>query len=163
MSRSLRLSLALMAGLTLPQMCHSADNRTLASIQEEIWALPLTLPSVAYVVRPVGNGPFPLAVMNHGVSLNPVDRSFFPLVEFRDAAMWFARRGYLVVAPTGSGYGAAALDTPEHGLFAVFYSKIGQCENPNFRDAGMAVALLDKWIIDYMTEQKLAIPERAIG
>ena len=119
-------------------------------------------PTIAYVVRPVGSGPFPLAVMNHGVSLNPVDRSFFPLVEFRDAAMWFARRGYLVVAPTGSGYGAAALDTPEHGLFAVFYSKIGQCQNPNFRDAGMAVALLDKWIIDYMTEQKLAVPDSAI-
>ena len=76
--------------------------------------------------------------------------------------MWFARRGYLVVAPTGPGYGAAALDTPEHGLFAVFYSKIGQCENPNFRDAGMAVALIDKWIIDYMTEQKLAVPDSAI-
>jgi dienelactone hydrolase len=44
-------------------------------------------------VRPVGDGPFPLVIMNHGVSLNPTDRSFFPLVEFRDAAKWFARRG----------------------------------------------------------------------
>ena len=52
----------------------------------------------AYLVRPVGDGPFPLAIMNHGVSLNPTDRSFFPLVEFRDAAKWFAKRGYLVVA-----------------------------------------------------------------
>jgi hypothetical protein len=42
---------------------------------------------------------FRFAVMNHGVSLNAHERSFFPLVEFRDAAMWFARRGYLVVAP----------------------------------------------------------------
>jgi dienelactone hydrolase len=162
MSRLLCLSLALMAGLTVPQMCHSADNRTLASIQEEIWALPLTLPTIAYVVRPVGNGPFPLAVMNHGVSLNARERGFFPLVEFRDAAMWFARRGYLVVAPTGSGYGAAALDVPERGLFSVFYSKIGSCENPNFKDAGMAVALLDEWIIDYMTREKLAAPNSAI-
>jgi dienelactone hydrolase len=100
--------------------------------------------------------------MNHGVSLNARERSFFPLVEFRDAALWFARRGYLVVAPTGSGYGAAALDVPERGLYGVFYSKIGGCDNPNFHDAGMAVALLDKWIIDYMTEQKLAKPDSAI-
>ena len=28
-----------------------------ASIQEEIWALPLPLPMFAYVVRPVGDGP----------------------------------------------------------------------------------------------------------
>jgi len=149
-------------GLAVATPSRASDDRAALRIQEEVWALPLIHPTSAYVVRPVGNGPFPLAVMNHGVSLNPVDRSFFPLVEFRDAAMWFARRGYLVVAPTGSGYGAAALDTPEHGLFAVFYSKIGQCQNPNFRDAGMAVALLDTWIIDYMTGQKLAMPDSAI-
>ena len=71
-------------------------------LQEEVWALPLPWPTIAYVVRPVGNGPFPLAIINHGVSLDPVQRSFFPLVEFRDAAMWFARRGYMVVAPSGS-------------------------------------------------------------
>ena len=162
MSRSLCLSLALLAMLVVPGVCQSADNRTLLPIQEEIWALPLALPTLAYVVHPVGDGPFPLAVMNHGVSLNAHERSFFPLVEFRDAAMWFARRGYLVVAPVGTGYGAGALDVPEHGLFSVFYSKIGSCENPNFRDAGMAVAAVDKWIIDYMADQKFAVPGNAI-
>jgi dienelactone hydrolase len=164
MLRSLCLLIACCASaiLTIAGACKSAENQTLPPIQEEVWALPLTHPTIAYVVRPVGAGPFPLAVMNHGVSLNPRERSFFPLVEFRDAAMWFARRGYLVVAPTGSGYGAAALDAPERGLFAVFYSKIGACENPNFRDAGMAVALLDKWIIDYMTDEKLVAPNSAI-
>ena len=100
--------------------------------------------------------------MNHGVSLNQQERGFFPLVEFRDAAMWFARRGYMVVAPSGSGYGAAALDDPERGLYSLFYSKIGSCDNPNFRDAGLAVALIDKWIIEYMTDQKLIVPDNVI-
>jgi dienelactone hydrolase len=164
MLRSLWLLIACCASAILATAgpCKGADNRTLLPIQEEVWALPLIHPTVAYVVRPVGKGPFALAVMNHGVSLNARERSFFPLVEFRDAAMWFARRGYLVVAPTGSGYGAAALDVPEHGLFSVFYSKIGACENPNFQDAGLAVALLDKWIIDYMAEEKLVAPDSAI-
>ncbi len=148
--------------LAVPAPSQGEDNRTLLNVQEEVWALPLTLPTVAYVARPVGDGPFPLAVMNHGVSLDPQQRSFFPLVEFRDAALWFARRGYMVVAPAGSGYGAGALDAPELGLFSLFYSKVGRCDSPNFHDAGMAVALLDKWIIDYMTEQKLAIPNDAI-
>jgi len=167
MYRSLRfpslhflLALAL-AALVTDQPCRGEDNQALP-VQEEIWALPLIHPTLAYVARPVGKGPFPLAVMNHGVSLDARQRSFFPLVEFRDAALWFARRGYLVVVPTGSGYGAAALDVPERGLYGVFYSKIGSCSNPNFRDAGMAVALLDKWIIDYMTEQKYVVPESAI-
>jgi dienelactone hydrolase len=151
-----------LAGIEMREPCWADDTPTPRAIQEEVWGLPLIHPTIAYVVRPVGPGPFPLAVMNHGVSLNPQERGFFPLVEFRDAAMWFARRGYLVVAPAGPGYGAAALDAPERGLFAVFYSKIGACENPNFRDAGMAAALLDKWIIDYMTDEKLVVPDSAI-
>ena len=60
------------------------------------------------------------------------------------------------------GYGAAALDDPERGIYSVFYSKIGGCDNPNFRDAGFAAALMDKWIIDYMTEQKLIVPDKVI-
>ena len=136
-------------------------------IQEEIWALPLPLPMFAYLVRPVGDGPFPLVIMNHGVSLNPTDRSFFPLVEFRDAAKWFAQRGYLVVAPVGTGYGAAAIDIPEHGLYGPFFSKVGKCSNPNFRAPGLAVAQVDLWIIDYMTAEKRIVPKehrrRAVG
>ena len=149
--------------IILPSIAAFADERPAdPAIQEEVWALPVTLPTIAYVVRPAGRGPFPLAIMNHGVSLNQQERSFFPLVEFRDAAMWFARRGYMVVAPTGAGYGAGALDEPERGLYSLFYSKIGYCDNPNFRDAGLAVALLDKWIIDYMTNQKLIVPNNVI-
>src|ERR1700750_2264438 len=111
------------------------DKRGERAIREEVWAIPVTLPTIAYVVRPVGDGPFPLVVMNHGVSLDQRERSFFPIVEFREAAMWFARKGYMVVAPTGSGYGAAALDIPERGLYGPFFSKIGSCDNPNFKDA----------------------------
>ncbi|MHC2665540.1 hypothetical protein ACMA5K_29235 [Bradyrhizobium diazoefficiens] len=53
-----------------------ADNEAASRrIQEEVWALPLPLPMFAYVVRPVGDGPFPLAIMNHGVSLDPKQSS----------------------------------------------------------------------------------------
>ena len=88
--------------LVLAVAAFAEDQPANRAIQEEVWAIPVTLPTIAYVVRPVGNGPFPLVVMNHGVSLNQRERSFFPLVEFRDAAMWFARKGYMVVAPSGS-------------------------------------------------------------
>src|SRR5579871_1151498 len=149
MFRSLWFFLAFGACIALaePDTCRGADNRTLLPVQEEIWALPLTLPTVAYVVRPVGNGPFPLAVMNHGVSLNARERSFFPLVEFRDAAIWFARQGYMVVAPAGPGYGGGGFDVPERGLYGPFFSHVGPCEKPNFRGAGLAIATLDSWII----------------
>jgi dienelactone hydrolase len=160
-SRAL-FALAVLAVLVTTDVCRSDDSRTLLPVREEIWALPLVLPMLAYVVRPVGDGPFPLAVMNHGVSLNVTDRSFFPLVEFRDAAVWFARRGYLVVAPVGSGYGAAAVDIPELGVYGLFFSKIGKCSNPNFQDPGLAVAQTDLWIIDYLTAEKRIVPDDVI-
>ncbi len=130
-------------GSWLPGYCCSSRARSLRCVPtngcialhpEEIWALPLPLPMFAYLVRgSVGDGPFPLVIMNHGVSMSPTGRSFFPLVESRDAAKWFARQGYFVVAPVGTGYGAAAIDLPEHGLYGPFFSKVGKCSNPTSR------------------------------
>jgi dienelactone hydrolase len=162
--QSLRgLVAALLLLLASPITPSRADDQAASRrIQEEIWALPLPLPMFAYAVRPVGDGPFPLVIMNHGVSLNPTDRGFFPLVEFRDAAKWFAKRGYLVVAPVGTGYGASAIDIPEQGLYGPFFSKVGKCSNPNFRSPGLAVAQVDLWIIDYMAAEKRIVPNDVI-
>src|SRR5258707_7152419 len=164
LGRGLRIlaaaSLLKVAGLMVPAFAETQSAPP--PIQEEIWALPLPIPMFAYLVRPVGDGPFPLVIMNHGVSLNARERSFFPLVEFRDAAFWFARRGYLVVAPMGSGYGAAAIDLPERGIYGPFFSKVGNCTNPNFRDPGLAVAQVDSWIIDYMAAEKRIVPKDVI-
>jgi dienelactone hydrolase len=154
-------SVTLLGSLGLIFSALADDQPPPPAIQEEVWALPYPQPMFAYLVRPVGDGPFPLVVMNHGVSLNARERGFFPLVEFRGAALWFARRGYLVVAPTGTGYGAAAIDLPDKGLYGPFFSKIGNCDNPNFRDPGLAVANVDSWIIDYMASQGLGVAKDA--
>ncbi|TGN89957.1 dienelactone hydrolase [Bradyrhizobium yuanmingense] len=153
------LAITFLALFTAASPARAGDG---VRIQEEIWALTLPLPMFAYLVRPVGDGPFPLVIMNHGVSLDATQRSFFPLVEFRDAAKWFAKRGYLVVAPVGSGYGAQAIDIPERALFGPFFSKVGKCTNPNFRDAGLAIAQVDLWIIDYLAAERQIIPKDVI-
>src|ERR1700716_750862 len=156
--RSLVVALLLLLATSITPS-RAEDQAASRPIQEEIWTLPLPLPIFAYLVRPVGDGPFPLAIMNHGVAMSPTDRSFFPLV---DAAKWFAERGSLVVAPVGTGYGAAAIDIPEHGLYGPFFSKVGKCSNPNFRAPGLAVAEVDLWIIDYMTAEKRIVPKDII-
>jgi hypothetical protein len=41
-----------------------ADERpSEQTIQEEVWAIPVTPPTIAHVVRPVGEGSFPLVVL----------------------------------------------------------------------------------------------------
>jgi len=130
-----------------------SEGTGITEVREQLWGIPSTIPMLAYVIRPVGTGPFPLLVMNHGVSLDPKERSYFPVIEFRDAALWFAKQGYVVVAPVRPGYGASAIEIPERGLFGLFFSGVGDCSDANFRDAGLAIASLDMWIIDYMSTQ----------
>ena len=159
MHRGLWRFFIIVAAIVMTSFAAAADDPL--RLQEEVWALLLPTPTIAYVARPVGDGPFPVAIMSHGVALDPVQRAFCPLVELRDAAMWFARRGYLVVA-FSPGYGATALDVPESGLFTVFFSKIGKCTYPNFRDAGLAAAQLNLWIIEYMSTLKRIAPDNVI-
>lgn len=143
--------------LLLPHVAAGAGetsrNAVAPQLREEMWAIPSVVPMLAYMVRPIGKGPFPLLVINHGVSLDPKERSYFPVIEFRDAALWFARQGYVVVAPVRPGYGATAIEIPERGLFGLFFSGVGNCSDANFRDAGLAIASIDTWVIDYMSVQ----------
>lgn len=138
-----------------------ADDRTAGpQIQEEIWALPFPLPLLAFLVRPVGDGPFPLVVMNHGISLDANQRTMFPMIEYRDAARWFARRGYVVISPIR--YGASSLDDKDQGLYGAVFAHVGSCDNPNFRGPGLAIATLNEWVIDYMSKKKMIRPGKVV-
>ncbi|MCC8953394.1 dienelactone hydrolase [Bradyrhizobium sp. Pear77] len=152
-----RYLIALIAGiavLPLAALAQQAAPSIAPQVHEEMWAIPSSpVPMLAYLIRPIGGGPFPLVVMNHGVSLDATGRSYFPMIEFRDAALWFARQGHVVVAPVRPGYGATAIEIPERGLFGVFFSGVGKCSDAEFREAGLAVASIDKWVIDYMSTQ----------
>ncbi|PSO31497.1 invasion associated locus B family protein [Bradyrhizobium sp. MOS002] len=139
----------------------AADDRTAGpQIQEEIWALPFPLPVLAFLVRPVGDGPFPLVIMNHGISLDANQRTMFPMIEYRDAARWFARRGYVVISPIR--YGASSLDDKDQGLYGAVFAHVGSCDNPNFRGPGLAIATLNEWVIDYMSKKKMIQPGKVI-
>jgi dienelactone hydrolase len=145
--------LLLVLTVAAPAPGQKSEVTAAVEVREELWGIPSIIPMLAYLVRPVGDGPFPLLVMNHGVALDPKERSYFPVIEFRDAALWFAKQGYVVVAPIRPGYGAAAIENPERGLFGLFFSGVGDCSDANFRDAGLAIASLDMWVIEYMSTQ----------
>ena len=156
------LQILLLATISLPA-CRPAsadESASPARIQEEMWALPFPLPVLAYVVRPLGDGPFPLVVMNHGISLNANDRILFPTVEYRDAAFWFARRGYFVISPVR--YGATSLDVQDRGLYGAVFAHVGSCDNPNFRGPGLAIATLNEWVIENMQKKKQIAPGKVI-
>jgi dienelactone hydrolase len=138
----------------------AADRLAVQELREETWALMTPLPMFAYVVRPVGGGPYPLLVMNHGISGDPEQRTRFPLIEYRDTAHWFARRGYFVVSPVR--YGSVSIEQPEQGLFSLYFASVGDCDKPNFRWPGLMIATLDQWVIDFMEKEATVAPGKAI-
>ena len=158
---SLRIvSLVLACVAAIVSSASAADRPAVQQLREEIWVLITPLPMFAYVVRPVGGGPYPLLIMNHGISGDPEQRGFFPMVEYRDAAYWFARRGYFVVSPVR--YGAVSTDEPKKGLFSLYFASVGDCEKPNFVWPGLMIATLDQWVIDFMEKEATVAPGKVI-
>ncbi|SFI42797.1 invasion associated locus B family protein [Bradyrhizobium sp. Gha] len=159
MLKCLLIPLILLAWLpTAPAAAE--DAAASPRIEEELWALPFPLPVLAYVIRPVGEGPFPLVIMNHGISLGAQERSMFPTIEFRAAAQWFAKRGNIVISPVR--YGASSLDVKDQGIYGSVFGHVGSCDNPNFRGPGLAIATLNEWVIDYMSKKKIVQPGKVV-
>ena len=73
--------LMLIALATMLPSVGSADEKTASQIREEVRGLSLPLPIVAYLVRPVGTGPFPLIIMNYDLSFDQQESRFHPPVE----------------------------------------------------------------------------------
>ena len=101
-----------------------AEQSSQPQLREELLALPFELATLAYLVRPLGEVIFPLAVMKPGVLLKAMERVVFTFVE--------------------SGYDGG-LDVREHGIYGPFLSHVGTCDDPNFRDATLTIAPLDGW------------------
>ena len=124
--------------------------------RRQLWLIPSTDPSVLMrttVFRPPGEGPFPLVVMNHGTTQNPVQRQYFPILEFEAAALWFAKQGFVVAAPQRPGHGETG---------GVFLEDQANCVPSDFLNAGRAGAANIQSAIDYMTTQSFVLKDGVV-
>jgi dienelactone hydrolase len=86
--------------------------------------------------RPIGKGPFPLVVINHGTPVDLADaRHEKP--SFTAAANWFAGQGYVVVVPLRPGFGES--DGP-------YLEKAGPCSNRDYVHDGRETAAVESAI-----------------
>ena len=85
----------------------------------------------ATVVRPEGDGPYGVIVLNHGVPVSDVERLRTSAADFQATAPIFARRGYVVIMPLRRGVGATG------GTFA---EDAGPCSNPDYERGERAAA-----------------------
>ena len=80
----------------------------------------------ATILRPEGQGPFGVVVLNHGVSASARERARESSDLLINAAAVFARRGYVVMMPLRRGFGATGGEMAEDP---------GSCSNPDYRSA----------------------------
>jgi len=115
--------------------------------RRQVWLIPSTDPGQfmrATIMRPPGDGPFPLLVMNHGTTMSAIRRADFPMLEFEAAALWFVNQGFVVVAPQRTGHGETG---------GLFFESQRLCDVAHFRAAGLAAAGNIQATINYMLTQ----------
>jgi dienelactone hydrolase len=124
-----------------PQGLQNGDTR------RQIWLIPLPgerLLMRAIVLRPRGENPFPLVVINHGSSQSTFQRATFVQPTYRILSQWFLDHGYVVVLPLRPGHGATG---------GPYFEDQGRCDNADYEKAGLATAYSIQAAIDYMTAQ----------
>lgn len=118
-------------------------------LNRQLWLIPTPQPDVmmrAYLFQTPGEGPFPLALVNHGTAQNASDRSRMPLPTYPALTDWLLAKGYAVLLP----------QRPGHGLTGGQYVEDqGPCGNAKFVASGKATADSIASAIDFMTAQPI--------
>src|SRR5262245_17200294 len=96
------------------------------------------------IVRPIGKGPFPLAVINHASTENAERRADLPQPRYDALAQWFVQRGYLVAIPERPGHGRTG---------GPYLEDQGGCEDADYARAGQGAAASIEAALAHMRKQ----------
>jgi dienelactone hydrolase len=116
-------------------------------IRRQSWLIPAQDRSTMMwttVFRPLGNGPFPLAVINHGSTQNELRRAGYAAPQYTALTEWLVAHGYAVAVPQRPGHGKTG---------GTYYEDQGGCANADFRKAGLNTAASIAAAIDFMIRQ----------
>jgi dienelactone hydrolase len=114
----------------------------------EDWLIPSTQGGFlmrAKIFRPAGDGPFPLAVINHGSQQGSIRQKSQPPA-FPELTNWFLDRGYAVVLP----------ERPGHGGGGRYLEDQGGCAKADYVKAGNGAADSIEAAIAYLKQQPFA-------
>ena len=118
----------------------------------QLWLIPSPQSGLmmrAALFRPPGNGPFPLAVINHGTNQVTIDRVPMPMPDFPGLTAWLVARNYAVLLPQRPGHGETG---------GRYLEDQGPCERPRYVESGQATADSIAAAIDFMTKQPFIRP-----
>jgi dienelactone hydrolase len=126
-------------------------------LRRQFWQVPSPvvgqMPLKATVYRPLGDGPFPLAVVSHGGTTDAAQRRKLSLPHMLAVSEWLVVRGFAVIVPQRRNYG----DDPNP-----FAEDHGPCASPDFRNAGLSTADDIRAAADFMKAQGFVDAKRVL-
>jgi dienelactone hydrolase len=120
------------------------------------WLVPLPDPDMAahaLLFRPVGEGPFRLALIAHASTQNALRRAQMPQPEYRALAAWLVARGFAVLVPERPGHGATG---------GRYLEDQGGCDEADYSRAGRATADAIASALDYLRKQSFIRRDGAV-
>jgi dienelactone hydrolase len=149
----LKLSCVLLMMLAIG--CESAHAQPTAGpqgpeegvIRRQAWLIPAqdrTTLMWTMVYRPPGDGPFPLAVINHGSTQSELRRAQYRRPSYSALTEWLVAHDYAVAVPQRPGHGETG---------GPYYEAQGRCADADFRKSGIRTAAAIAAAIDYMSGQ----------
>jgi dienelactone hydrolase len=141
---------AIAQGQLGPQGAEGEPNR------EQQWLVPSPDPGImahAVLFRPVGDGPFRLAVIAHASTQNTLHRAQMPQPEYRALAAWLVARGFAVLVP----------ERPGHGKTGGRYLEDQRgCDEADYSHAGRATAEEISAALNYLRGQSFIRQDGAV-
>lgn len=150
---------AALGALTAPaaaQVSMGAQDPEAAPDRRQQWVVPSADPAApahAILFRPLGDGPFRLAIVAHATSQNVLRRAQMPQPEYRALAAWLVSRGFAVLVPERPGHGVTG---------GRYFEDQGGCDEADFAKAGRATADSIAAALDFMRRQPLVRQDGAI-
>jgi len=116
------------------------------------WLVPTPLPDIrshALLFRPLGEGPFQLAVIAHATTQNVLRRAQMKQPEYRALAAFLVARGFAVLVPERPGHGATG---------GKYLEDQGGCDEADYARSGRATAEEIAAATDFMRRQPFIKP-----
>jgi dienelactone hydrolase len=130
-----------------PQNSPGAQGPEGGVIRRQAWLIPaqdgVTLMRTT-LFRPPGDGPFPLAVINHGSEENELRRASYERPQYQALTDLLVGFGYVVALPQRPGHGETG---------GPYFESAGGCANADFRKAGLGTADAVAAAIGFLTRQ----------
>jgi len=120
------------------------------------WLIPSPDPDTvahALLFRPVGEGPFRLAVIAHASTQNVLRRAQMPQPEYRALAAWLVARGFAVLVPERPGHGATG---------GRYLEDQDGCDEADYSRAGRAAADAIASALGYLRKQSFIRQDGAV-